>query len=448
MAAALTLAAMRLSFEAVGPAMSFVTCGILLLAIVGPVCRQGARRAKSLGFALFGWGYLVTVFFLGPEAPEFPTAALTADVASRFGVSSDIAERLHDRTMALIRPGTVFGDEIRMLPEFETRYAWFAHCLWSLLAGLLGALLAGLLFNSPFEPIGESNPIRGSNSAGKVRWRRWPGAPVTVLSALVVITSLALVLSSADLVVWFGATILFTLAILGLAVLGSVFDRGKRRARWLGACLFGLGYAGLMMIGSPELQLWPDRVADAFLRGAEPLMQKVVRGYPELQARSIFAANARATRALERLIAFHFNDPTQLEDVLRYVRRVAVAPDSSMVEIYVNPVGLRKVQKTLWSTVQGVELDDVPIKVALRMILAQLDLAYRIRDGVVIISSAESNARFPSSVSYLGSYTLACHCLLALIAAGFGAIAAAKAWSADRATDATPSRPAAVSDSR
>jgi hypothetical protein len=446
--AMLVFAAIRLGFEAVAGVVTFVTCGILLLAIVGAVCRHGARRAAWLGFALFGAGYLAVVYVLGPEAPEFPTAALTTALASRFGVSAEIVERLHSARLAMLRPGTAVGDEILMIPEIDTLYWWFAHCLWSLGLGLAGMLLAGLLFDSWREPIDNSNPERKPNSAGKVRWRQWPGAAVTVLSALVVITSLALLLSGADLVRWIGATILLTLAILGLAVLGAVYSRGKRRARWLGASLFGLGYLTLVMVAGPELQGWPDRVIDALSRVVAPVWRVVVRGKHESTSKNVFAANARANRAFERRASFPFDVETPLEDVLKYVRRVAIAPDGRMIEIYVDPIGLREVEKTLWSTVPGIEFDDVPVEIALRILLAQIDLAYRIRDGVVIISSAESNARFPWSVSYLGSYTLACHCLLALIAAGFGAIAAAKAWSADRATDATPSRPAAVSDSR
>ena len=67
--ASLGLTALR-SGSAVWAGTTFlVTCGVLALAVVGVVCRAGPGRAWWLGFALFGWGYLVLVFWgwLGGE---------------------------------------------------------------------------------------------------------------------------------------------------------------------------------------------------------------------------------------------------------------------------------------------------------------------------------------------------------------------------------------------
>jgi hypothetical protein len=435
--AALGFAAIRLGPEATSGAMTLVTCAVLLLAIVGAVSRQGGRRAWWLGFALFGWAYLVAAYFSSPDGPEFPTIALSSAVASRAGASDGfVADVRGVRAVGGMNGGGggFGGGGVNT----NVPHQWIAHCIWSLLFGLLGALLARLLFGSAPEP-GESavrEPV--PSGTGTKRWRSWPGMPVTVLSLLVVVTSLALLASTSDMVLWFGATFLLTLAILGLAVLGAVYNRGKRRARWLGAALFGLGYLALVMIGLPDLQVWPDRLTDALLRSAAPLLRVVVRGYPDSIAQNIFATNARIMRALEKHAPFSFNEETPLEDVLKYVKQVANAPDGKGIEIYVDPMGLQEADKTMTSTIRNVELDDVTIKAGLGAILPQLDLAYFVRDGVLVISSEDAVERFPWSASFPSPYSLVSHCFLALIAAGFGALAAGKVWSARPAAEVPP----------
>ncbi len=56
--------------------------------------------------------------------------------------------------------------------------------------------------------------------------------------------------------------------------------------------------------------------------------------------------------------------------------------------IYVDPVGLQEAEKTMASTVK-IDLDGVPLKTTLRLMLKQLGLAYCVRDGVLIISSPD-----------------------------------------------------------
>ncbi len=72
--------------------------------------------------------------------------------------------------------------------------------------------------------------------------------------------------------------------------------------------------------------------------------------------------------------------------------------------------------------------------------LAQFGLTYFVRDGVLIISSNEGVERFPWSASFPSPYSLVSHCLLALFAAGFGALAAGKIWSARYVADVPPAQ--------
>ena len=87
-----------------------------------------------------------------------------------------------------------------------------------------------------------------------------------------------------------------------------------------------------------------------------------------------------------------FAHDTPLEDVLKYIKQATTGsqgnPSSPGIPIYVDPKGLQEADKQLSSPVV-MELEGVPLKTSLRLILKQLDLAYCVRDGVLIISSVQ-----------------------------------------------------------
>ena len=88
---ALGLAALRNS-SATWAGMTFLlTCAVLCLAIVGVVCDGNARRAWWLGFALFGWGYLLLAFW---SSVELPTMALLDAIGQRFDLSVHFSGRM------------------------------------------------------------------------------------------------------------------------------------------------------------------------------------------------------------------------------------------------------------------------------------------------------------------------------------------------------------------
>ena len=76
----LGLAALRNASETWAGATFLSTCAVLCLAIVGVVCRGESERAWWLGFALFGWGYLILAFW---SSLELPTMALLDALGSR-----------------------------------------------------------------------------------------------------------------------------------------------------------------------------------------------------------------------------------------------------------------------------------------------------------------------------------------------------------------------------
>jgi tetratricopeptide (TPR) repeat protein len=108
---------------------------------------------------------------------------------------------------------------------------------------------------------------------------------------------------------------------------------------------------------------------------------------------SLFENDAKTKLILEKLdepIPMSFNEETPLEDVLKYVRTATTTANFSGIPIYVDPMGLQEADKTMTSTVRNMDLDGVPLKVTLKMLLRQLDLTYTVKDGFLMITYKES----------------------------------------------------------
>jgi hypothetical protein len=91
-------------------------------------------------------------------------------------------------------------------------------------------------------------------------------------------------------------------------------------------------------------------------------------------------------KKLDEFVAMSFANETPLDDVLKYIKQASTTKTYSGIPIYIDPKGLQEAEKSLNSTIQ-IDLEGVPLKTTLRLILKQLDLAYCVRDGVLIISS-------------------------------------------------------------
>ncbi len=89
---------------------------------------------------------------------------------------------------------------------------------------------------------------------------------------------------------------------------------------------------------------------------------------------------------LDEPIAMTFPDETPLGDLLMYVTEATTSAKTLGIPIVVDALGLQEVRQTLQSTV-SIDLEGVPLKTTLRLILDQLGLAYTIKDGLVVISS-------------------------------------------------------------
>ena len=224
-----------------------------------------------------------------------------------------------------------------------------AHCLWALLAALLGGLLAATFFGGPRKRAeNRRQPPRRSRLESAVRWWLWP--------AVLWLAGCVLILFLGSIRLKIGARILGRrdVPVSRAACSGSpswvpraVTD--KRRQIWLGAAIFGVGYMTLAW-AFPTIQdtgpvfqptiCWPPSAA-GFLPASS--------GFPATSD-GVAAANARIMAALERPVPMRFPDETPLEDILKYVQTVTTGPDGKGIPIYVDPIGLQEADKNMNST--------------------------------------------------------------------------------------------------
>jgi len=96
---------------------------------------------------------------------------------------------------------------------------------------------------------------------------------------------------------------------------------------------------------------------------------------------------------LSAAVPMPFPNQTPLIDVVRHVQQATKRGDAPDIRVDFNPRGLQEAQKTMTSTV-SIDLEGVPLKTTLRLLLAQLDLAYAVKDGAVEISSTKAIRNF------------------------------------------------------
>lgn len=223
--------------------------------------------------------------------------------------------------------------------------------------------------------------------------------------------------------------------LIGLIALGALIGRARRREAWLGATVFGAGIM-ILAFGRSSDERWPGPLTADLLNEIRPWLPSIANGRLS-DPKSITAAHARIHEALNQPIPMHFLKETPLEDVLKSIKKATTSADGEAIPIYVDPIGLLESDKTMKSTVTNIDLDGVPLRTSLRLCLAQLDLEYYVKDGLLVITSRESED-LPLLRAADDAFQVVGHCVLALIAAGLGGLAApfvcnlAQGWSFNR----------------
>jgi RNA polymerase sigma factor (sigma-70 family) len=97
---------------------------------------------------------------------------------------------------------------------------------------------------------------------------------------------------------------------------------------------------------------------------------------------------------LDEPVSMSFPTDIPLEDVLKYIKAATTTTTYTGIQIYVDPVGLQEAEKSMASTVRHLEFEGVPLRRSLQLLLKQLDLVYFVEDGLLYITSNESEGRF------------------------------------------------------
>jgi hypothetical protein len=395
--AALGLTALRNGSAICAGVTFLVTCAVLCLALVGAQCRRGIHRAWWLGFALCGWGYLALAFWSWDHSSELPTITLLEALGPRLGI-----------------PAQFVGGS-RGVRGLNVHFWRIGHCLWTFLAAILGGLGAIIVDTVPTGSL--ESPVISGQAAEPLPTQYWRRPATFGLAGFGLIAVVAIVGSRWSPGLWAGTTFLLTWGLLGLAALGGVFGRGKRREIWLGAVLFGAGYMILTFGRSPDDWKSPRPPTDHFLGALRPGHQPIVIGFP-ITPVEIYSKTEQILDELERPIPMPFPNDTPLGEVLKYIRQATCTKTYAGIPIYVDPYGLEEAEKSMASTVR-VDGENAPLKESLRRCLKQLGLAYSVRDGYLLIGAA--GAVLPV---YDDPFLIVGHCLLALMAAVLGGVLA------------------------
>ncbi len=110
------------------------------------------------------------------------------------------------------------------------------------------------------------------------------------------------------------------------------------------------------------------------------------------KAVDVFDRDAKTKQIQAKLdtpIAMSFPNETPLEDVLKYIKTATQDANDTGIPIYVDPLGMQEADKTLTSPV-SIDLEGVPLKTTLRLLLKQIGLTYTVKDGFLMITSQES----------------------------------------------------------
>jgi len=402
LATSIGLTALRYSSATWAALMFLVASGVVALGLVGVVCCKDAGRAWWLGFVLFGGGYLALAFCPDFELAGEPAVDLVSALSPYLGIPTS--------------PSEPFG---QIFPDGRTASRRIIHCFVSLIVAVIGGLSAHVLFAAPLAEMVRIGTGQPQADRCVARWWRWPLA--VGLAGVVAFTATTVIGARDTPGLWTGATVLLTWALLGLTAIGALFRRGPRQAQWLGAALFGIGYL-LLVSGRSDQQTWPQFATNRLLNTLRPWFPPIATG-PSATSDPIIAANARAQKFLDRTIPMPFPEETALEQILNHIRTETREPNGRMIPIYVDPVGLQEAEKTLKSPAK-LDLDGVPLRTTLRLVMQQLGMNYKVTSGLILISDIATCAPDEDLPAQEDPLLLIGQCLLALLAAGLGSLLA------------------------
>jgi hypothetical protein len=359
------------------------TCAVLALVTIAAADPSWRPRPSAVGFAVLGWTYFLAARWFTRDEGPLPTVAF-----------------LHGF-------GPLHGDDHATPPVVR-----IVHDAWTLGFGMIGGLLARLLFcGRTADP--STDLADEPDETTVAGWWMKP----TLLGGLG-----ALAVAIATWLGWrsdppFGAEVCYLLiwTMLGVAGLGALFGRGRRRVAWLGATAFGLGYILLAFGPFTSTDLPTNHLLHAILdpggpRPPNPLTDFEVSTDDEVQ---------RIVRALETKVSLHLLTKTPLDQVLGSVRQSVAAAMGRRLVVLKPPEDYPGARQTLDDLIT-IDRDNIPAGEALRLCLEPLGLTYLVRPGCLrIVPNTYRPLPFREDPAMIAG-----HSALALILAALGAIAA------------------------
>jgi hypothetical protein len=392
---ALGLSRLRSPGEWAG-ALFLATCGVLALAIVGCVSRGGRERTWWLGFALFGWGYLSLAVWKdtrsNTELPRLPSIGASAALRSALGVFPPFKEQ---------------NDAFELV----------CLCLWALAAAMIGGPLAWGFFGrrSSDADLSRGGPQMEARSIASA----WRALAVIAVACSIVAALILLIGMRWAPGLWAAGALVTVWGFLCLAAVGAACNRGIRRARWLGAALFGSVSMTLIFGCDGPPGSWSGIAPSQLLLDLRPWIPNDFEETPT-HSGGFDAAHVRIRRVLSQPAPVRFHDEIPLEDVVRYLRREARDPVTNRPGITVcfDPVGLSEEDRTMLPL--RFNRKGVPLGESLRHALAMDGHRYYLRDGMLNIAS--SHERFVHAIDH--PFLVVGNCFLALLLAALGGLLA------------------------
>ncbi len=397
----LGLAALRNATETWGGVTFLVTLGVFACGAIAALCRPARERPWWLGFCTFGCGYMWLAFWGSqtPHLPRLPTTRVLDALAPMFHVMPH---------------GAAKGQRPWYDPFY---YPAVGHCVWALLLATLGGC-ASLGVCRVRKPAPNATGLPAER-VERIRFRGWrrPTVGAFVGSTLLVLLTLVGVPHNEELIA--GTVYLLTCTMLGAAILGAILGRDLCRAEWFGAALFGGFYLIYHLTALPDRpHRFVGQPANSFLGVMRtPLIRSVQALYGSVPLHS--TSNFRVWQKLDKRIDMQFPQETSFEDVLKYIKQQTEAPGDNGIPIFLDPVELQFGQRTTTTSIQ-IDVQGLPLRTTLPLILAQLDMTYYVRDGVLHLAQDSPEATEHAAPD--DPYLLLGHCILAWLAAGLGAL--------------------------
>jgi hypothetical protein len=120
------------------------------------------------------------------------------------------------------------------------------------------------------------------------------------------------------------------------------------------------------------------------------ITERRIKRYESVSLDSRDAKTQAILGKLDQPVSMPFPNDTPLEDVIKYIKSATVSPAlPEGIPIYIDPIGLQEAEKSEAAPVK-INLEGVPLKRSLKLLLNQLGLTYTVKDGLMTITSKEA----------------------------------------------------------